>query len=230
MQRIILLAAIVCVFAVVVIGLPAAIGGSPCDDKQIGACVRDWIKDVLLPAAALLAAVLAGYFAFGQMKAAQAQLSLAQNSSRVQLRAYLSVSQADVNFDDRGAFAKIQVKNSGTTPSYDVDIRLWLTGTNDRNYSLEQVVQPGTSPSVLGPGGTAIKIQRHDLTAEQLSQILDGRAWLFVHGYVTFADIFSESRRLDFLYEASKEADGHWRLKTTREGNRSRDLPGTAVP
>lgn len=224
MQRVISIVAFVCIFAIVVAGLPYAFGGSPCDDKQIGACIRDWIKDVLIPTGALVAALLAGYFAFHQMTVTQAQLTLAQQSARIQLRAYLSVSQADVGFEEGYAFAKLQFRNSGATPAYDVDVRLWLTGTDNPDHPLEQITSPGKSPSVLGPGATTIKTQRVDLLPDQLTQILEGRAWLFVHGYLTFTDIFHELRQLDFCYQATKDADERWRVKTTRDGDRSRDV------
>lgn len=217
--------------AVIIIGVPYAIGGSMCDNTARGECTRNWLN-VFIPLLALVAASAAGAFTYGQMRAAQSQLKLMQSqiahakeTSRVELRSYVSISRADITFDELGITIILHIKNSGSTPAYNLDCCLWLTGTDERNYPLDQyAANADLSFSVVGPQDVVFKSERLNLPHNHLSEIKNGKAWLFAYGHITFKDIYDDDRRMDFRYEAVLEPDEKWRLRTSCGGNRSYDL------
>lgn len=113
----------VAVLAVVILGLPGLYGGSICDDKQLGMCVREWAKDLLVPAFGLAAAVFAARFTYVQMKAAQDQTAILAADQRPWITIELEYTKREMQWcpdDNRErpvALIRAKLKNIGNRPS-----------------------------------------------------------------------------------------------------------------
>jgi hypothetical protein len=138
----------------------------------------------------------------GTLNAIERQTDLMQETHKKQLRAYLCISQARLNFSKDGQIkAQIHLKNSGQTPAYKV--RAWgrpviqehpLSAPLERADS--ELLQ---ADGILPPGSEQILITKAMQSAEaELISVYTPDYAIYVHGECAYRDIFGVTRTLEY--------------------------------
>ena len=155
--------------------------------------------------------------------ATQNLLREAGDTSRKQLRAYVSLTQTTTvdSSDNRFIEVSVQATNAGQTPAHDVDqwidIGIWPLPLQKR-WTHGTVMQTNSRLS-LGPGGvTRLGPVRVDI---QDSKILDDlkNGVLVAWGEIIYKDIFDDRHFSRFKMRIVRGKDNLWRNEYTRDNN-----------
>ena len=135
-----------------------------------------------------------------------------EKTSRAQLRAYVMVGTATISniIGDKMPVAKIQIKNFGQTPAYNLNAGIsmgfakwpfqdveWPTFVFVGEKRSERPIAPGDDFPLLIDLGKA-------LSAEQVAAIYGGRWALWVAGKVIYKDAFDNPRETEFCFFTTK--------------------------
>jgi hypothetical protein len=127
---------------------------------------------------------------------------LQETTAKQQLRAYMCVSQARLNFrDDSQIKAQIEMENTGQTPAYEV--RTWVDSMV-REHPLLSPFEP--PPANLAQSDGIIGSGRHHVSVTNPlygKEIDFGRVWypghaFYVYGECSYRDIFKKRHVLSF--------------------------------
>ena len=120
-------------------------------------------------------------------------LSEKKRSER-ELRAYISVTGVIVkalHFNDGYIEAKIDIKNGGQTPAYNIHTRsaVWLDHCPSRSYPAQQWKRTTIS---LGPGGDSVLKPLSDtrLTKQEINDIQNEKLAIYVAGEIIYTGVF----------------------------------------
>ncbi len=165
-----------------------------------------WLFNGLL----ILVGFLQAWILFGtlgvvrqQAKAADDSLALSRDTAQRQLRAYVCVSAAKIEFKqpDRPEI-EIRIKNSGTTPAYNAR---WWTGVAMGEYPLDKSLSPppedvGRGVSVIPPGGEGMMLfqWKPAIPAASLPILGSPKATLYIYGRITYTDAFEKNWETNF--------------------------------
>lgn len=164
-------------------------------------------------------------------RAAEGTLEHGVESSRRQLRAYMTPDGASARNFDGSLPVEIEMrfKNTGQTPAYKVNIK---GGCGAFLYpgpvSFKDLSTHVHAPVVVGPGGCVFKTERAPLPDHWRDMIKTRRAVLYVYGEMTYEDAFGEARYLNYRYQiggrqsfetSTKDGDRIARLAPSEEGN-----------
>lgn len=158
-------------------------------------------------------------------KAAHDTNEITRTFGHTQLRAYVSVSGQELNFENGFPVPIITMKNFGNTPAVDVFHYCILT---IREFPLESdLLVTNTEPhkmsqSVLGPGGI-LKLSYpygQRITGDIQSQIRKGKLGIYVYGELIYKDVFGESHTSKYCLICSGDYEfTHRRLMGYYQGN-----------
>jgi hypothetical protein len=178
-------------------------------EKQVPTYFQRLFSAENLPTIALI------FVGIGGIWVAVVTLNHLRESSEQQLRAYVVTENGSiVNVADPlpvegeykptearltnpqwGPVARVQIKNTGQTPAYD----LYHWGSICfREYPLTSILPPTPPPdkyrSILGPGITIQKTLFFGppLTVEQVQQLRDGTGAIYFHGEIVYRDAFNQ--------------------------------------
>lgn len=132
--------------------------------------------------------------------AATAAIDLARETSVRQLRAYLEVSEAELQGDRNGGVVKILFKNSGQTPAYRIRTRAQVMIGPPNTMDAWEFPEPESAPTqgVMGAGGISTLFQ--PIAAEQLNgniaALQNGEVTVGIAIELRYADTFGIERRL----------------------------------
>jgi hypothetical protein len=135
-------------------------------------------------------------------KAAEDAVAVAGNTARRQLRAYLCVSEARLNFRaDSQIKGQIEIKNTGQTPAYEV--RTWIDSILREHPLISSLKRPTAdfpqSDGIIGPGRHQIAVT-HPLYGKEIDfgrVYYPGHAF-YVYGECSYRDIFEKRHVLSF--------------------------------
>lgn len=157
---------------------------------------------------------------------------IAREISRRQLRAYVGVEGARITMNDEGELSyRITYKNFGQTLASKVMARTTLTATPlplTGSLPVETNPTPPISVGVLWPDQIAPKndfmkmpgmTKPGRFTPEYRDDIATSRAGIFLHGEITYEDIFRDSHRTKFQLIYTGEWGGKRNLIICEEGN-----------
>lgn len=184
--------------------------------RAIDSSTARWI--MLLTGGMLLVAVVQAIFFFVQLRLMRASMRVAQmaaaatertvetmeDTARRQLRAYVSVDRAWIEFPEPGVpHVTVIIKNAGQTPAY--DLRHWIHQWIER-YPLEiQLPVPPDgfvmSSSLLGAAATHSMQLKHPSPIIRLpfiDEIGTPEATIYVYGEITYKDIFGTQQFLRY--------------------------------
>jgi hypothetical protein len=160
--------------------------------------------------------------------AAEGMLAATKEATTRQLRAYLFVDQAGIEFPEPGVpHSKVVVRNGGLTPA--LEVRHWMHQWCAR-YPLdgELPVPPDDMPlsiAVMGPGNTSNMAVAHPpgqmiVKPEYLAQLGTDVATVYVYGELQYLDVFGFERRTKYrlMYGGAKPGAGN-HLKPYPGGN-----------
>ncbi len=122
------------------------------------------------------------------------QIYLFQNTAKRELRAYLCISQARLNFGkDKSIKAQINVKNGGQTPAYKV--RVWSRIIIREHPLLEPLGYPGEgftqAEGIIAPDGEHIIVTMPISGPDaDLGRVYHPGHALYAHGECSYLDIF----------------------------------------
>lgn len=161
-------------------------------------------------------------------RAAQQSVEVAQSTAKQQLRAYVQVEGAILLYETGGVtsstpmtgarpFATVRLKNTGQTPAQDLTIRTKLAL---RPVPLDRttLTVEGTDTSsrmTLGAsiGGNSTAVAPGVLSSATVSDIVAGKAGVFLLGEVKYRDIFDQWHTTSFsLCNAEGHGDGTMRF------------------
>lgn len=173
------------------------------------------------------------------LNAIERQVDLMEDTRKQQLRAYLCISQARLNFSKDGQIkAQIHVKNTGQTPAYKVRVRGQqiihehpLSAPLDQESS--ELLQ---SDGIMPPGGEHILVTKPVQSTEaELVSVYTRNYAVYAHGECSYQDIFGVVRTLEYRLifggpatPATKQdsnGDVYAMLSMDMEGNEERDEP-----
>jgi hypothetical protein len=177
--------------------------------------------------AALLTAGVISINAVGQASrsadAATAQAATAQDTEHRQLRAYVGIIPGDVEDFGVGEEFRIRLnrKNYGLTPAYDVGFSEVAVGVVPQNFSLLSNGNTCGSPTSAGlvtmfPSGElplTVNV-KGKLSGEQISAVKQGVAYLFWYGNICYHDAFGALHYTNYCWQyegadmTTKHADG----------------------
>lgn len=162
----------------------------------------DYVTVIVASVAAVAALVAAGFSWW--------QASIAQDTAKRQLRAYLAVSVPDNALHNFGEGKKALVQgildNMGETPAYKAG---WMAGVNVQENTEEIrwaydscatiMKQPGSSEWFIGKKPSfPDKERKTPFTKKEIDEIMASKAAIYFHGRVCYLDIFEETQALDF--------------------------------
>lgn len=139
--------------------------------------------------------------------ATQDALSIAKDTERRQLRAYLVIGRMEILRFGVGNMAHVEgvIENIGQTPAHDAgwqsginlfDLRAQPTFTYDDCTSLRKSSEyPRWS---LGKNAAVEKDRRTVFTADEIKLVQDSTAAVYFHGRLCYLDIFEEEHLTDF--------------------------------
>jgi len=141
---------------------------------------------------------------FGLYAAAVAQgadakeaVAVARETSKTQLRAYISVFDAVFRPDNGNIKLSVKVKNFGQTPAYRVQTCIQLAyGPADAD-SYDELDNFG-STSILGPTAEIELSGLMPLDKDQLTRLIGQQSRIFVSGIVVYRDAFGDERFFKF--------------------------------
>jgi hypothetical protein len=196
--------------------------------RQLNATYAEIVALVLTlvaTAGAAIAAVIAA-------RAANASVAVAKATAKRQLRAYVGLKGARLYLDENGEFSyRARYMNFGQTPAKDVVAETSCLITRlDRKYSFQSQHPAGQAKSmgVLYPGeyfqyfteakmpGTNSRIR---LPPEYRANIAAGSAAIFLHGQITYKDIFKKRHITKFRLMYTGHWSGKCRLRVCEAGN-----------
>jgi hypothetical protein len=184
--------------------------------------------EALAIATALLFIFTGGLFAVArsQMKDARRAIAATEESVRVaeetagrQLRAYVHVDARGINTVPTGVrnshivFVDLVLQNYGVTPAYGAQVQAYLTfhrlpfGESD---VLEQPQLTGAAASSLPPGTPfPLATLTADLSQAEMDSIYSRTGALYLHGMVSYFDIYKRDRKTTSfrLYSTGKDID-----------------------
>jgi hypothetical protein len=171
------------------------------------------------------------------LNAIERQVDLVEDTRKRQLRAYLCISQARLNFSKDGQIkAQIHVKNTGQTPAYKV--RVWGQQIIQEHPLSAPLDQQGSellqSDGIMPPGGEHILITKPVQSTEaELVSVYTPNYAVYTHGGCSYQDIFGVVRTLEYRLifggpatTATKQdsnGDVYAMLSMDIEGNEERD-------
>lgn len=148
----------------------------------------------------------------------------AKETSKRQLRAYLSVDAAELRdlAIDLKPEGQIRIKNTGATPAYDVTTLIMLTAVKDPFElagHLKRAVPVG--PSQIGPGGALSPTSVIDMAMTQtlLDALTTKSHTLYLHGRIDYTDVFRRPHWTTFRCAQDPDRIGTARLRICSEGN-----------
>ena len=164
--------------------------------------------------------------------AAVAANRIARKSAERQLRAYAGTKNARITMTDEGELSyRVRYKNYGQTPAFKFIIRTSCTATPlPLNVPLtsDTVADQDKSVGILWPGqpvhntGTMLVPGTQKpgrFTPEYREDIAAGRAAIFLHGDITYLDIFRKPRKTIFRLMYTGPWGGNQPLIFCEEGN-----------
>lgn len=133
------------------------------------------------------------------LKASQQQLDTTRDIAERQLRAYIYIDSASIEFTEPGrAKSKITYKNYGQTPAHDVQI--WIhQWAHEYPLTIDLPVPPHDfimSKSVLGPGAFHYMVNetpRPVMKKPYLDLVGTKEGTIYVYGEISYKDIFGKS-------------------------------------
>ncbi len=166
----------------------------------------------------------AGVAAFAAVR----NLTVVQETSKRQLRAYVDVDQASITKSDAlGQLeAGLRLLNSGQTPAYDVTWRhavAWLPYPfTEESFHRSAAELASDAPSTMAAGGASMltAVLREPVPAANIEAYQRGTMAIAVFGEITYRDTFGEHRSTAFrLYNTSASGDAS--LRRAPSGNHS---------
>jgi hypothetical protein len=157
--------------------------------------------------------------------AATDQAKIAEDTEKRQLRPYVFINTTTMRDFVVGEKpnAKMEVKNTGQTPGFDVVFDLGITL---RNFShLGSFDDPGhpSPPTPIGPSVSLwpIGTATDPLDETIIAAIKNGNAAYFVFGTITYKDAFGKDHwtKIRWIFGAAELADGSGAMSIYREGN-----------
>lgn len=170
--------------------------------KKIFKKVSDYLKRLKtvdpqhILAGATIALVLIGWY----------QACKVKQSLEVSNKAYVSVAKIATNMNE--FFPYIIFINTGQTPAYDVKVGIKLElCKNESELSAVNKFQLVKKALVLGKDKTINPIWciRQNVPKDTLAMVNSGEIKVFLHGRVTYTDIFKNNRFLNFRYIVSDD-------------------------
>ena len=174
---------------------------------------------------------------------AETTFLLQHENTKKELRAYLSIERTE---HEHPAFAPgdghrpfeirldIIMKNSGQTPAYDVDARIYaLVAPNAYGGAfINNPPCPSLAQSICGPGQIAHRYRTVQMSTADCEKLYRDKEALWAYGYVTYLDVFKNYHELRF--RTYFEIDHNGRMDTifhfSTEGNFENDLLGSPPP
>jgi hypothetical protein len=153
------------------------------------------------------------------------QLEQARIHAEMQLRAYVHVSGATWQRGQDGKmWATLLVQNFGQTPAY--EMVQWVCLQNDvdqggaPNFG-ELPDQTAPSRSILGPGSSTelLLATPGQLTRERESHIKEGRVTYFIHGAISYLDVFGAQRITRFRMLSTGQLAAQFKFTACPDGN-----------
>lgn len=195
---------------------------------QIGLSVAGVIALVVT----IIYSILATNAAVKSAELAEKAVSIAQDTAKRELRAYIAISKVRFTGLNDGNSAKIEVSitNAGATPARKVRSRVWTTvGSGESQGRIFSSGADSSTESVadLAQGGafhTTETVYGGPLKSSEHEHVLSGEKKLYAIGIITYQDVFRVTRRTLFKCVLDIESiDGNWNGKTVpcRTGNRS---------
>jgi len=201
---------------------------SPAVAKERGKTTNERLltySTVWLAAVTTILAIFTGYLWLATKRLVEG----AQDTARRQLRAYVSISNAEITgVEDGCTQARLGIKNSGQTPAYDLTILGGMTireaavaGQNVNLWPEDGDVPFGKT--TLGSGQELRHfIDGPALTPQQRAAVQSGTHGIFLYGEILYKDLFSRDRDRFTRYRLMQGGEAGVRenaLVACKEGN-----------
>ncbi len=180
---------------------------APANDpaEMIAAEANGWYQWTKDPTAVFTAAI--AFFTFMLALAGGYHVYVAGATARRQLRAYVFITQTEIN----GASAATQpvsqlvIRNTGQTPAHDVMVYgNMIFDEFPLKRDLPELVfsDPQLTKENLGPGSERYKWEYAlvPLNEDQIAKMLAGTHALYVYGEIRYRDVFRKKRFTKYLY------------------------------
>lgn len=158
-------------------------------------------------------------------RAQQANL-IADNASRVGLRAYLAFNMEVIKVDLDGISPFIElrfsIRNTGQTPakSFKVSRRLKIGDPfEEEEFFRTKTWKPTQSRGLLGSGQEAVREKRYGISVGEARKIKAGRRYIYFFGEAEYEDVFGSEQKLQFRRWMSKADLGHFNASPSGEAS-----------
>lgn len=170
-------------------------------------------------AALLFSLLFTGWAAWAAASAASAaeeSNSVASETAKRQLRAYLDIKEVAITPLAEASGGRIRcdltIRNAGQTPAH----ALWSCLSFDIGHSQANKL---AGQSVVGPGSTrGTRIATRVLTGPEYEGVLRGTIRLGLWGFVYYTDAFEAPQHLQLTYTLQRDGEG-WSVEPADNGN-----------
>jgi uncharacterized protein len=183
----------------------------------------EWLKRFREPAIVvtllLFGATLALYVATRELVVG------AEDTAKKQLRAYVFIDKASVVLDGRTFKTKVDLKNYGQTPAYDVLVKARLETRNVGDvFNPEPTTPKEQDRTIMGPGMTTnpraeLVVPSDNTSIIPALQSKEPKAVIYLVGQAEYRDTFDRIWILDFRMRSGPYEDGVWLMHPTEDGN-----------
>jgi len=147
----------------------------------------------------------------------------AEKTAKQQLRAYVFVEKASVLLDGMTLKAAVDVRNSGLTPAYDVNIRSRMqTAEAELPFVLLPIEDVAVDRANMGPGmvinPNSELVIPHD-RPDAIEAFKSGRGVIYLFGNIEYRDAFEQTWVLDFRMKSQHFMGTYWIMSPTAQGN-----------
>jgi hypothetical protein len=171
---------------------------------------------------AALAARAAAKAATAAVHEAQRANSIAENTAKRQLRAYLSIAGAKVSDDDK--VITLTIRNSGNTPARNVMSHVnwqWYPSQQEMpsDFNFPNYVSEKKGRSKTFIGSNAETTWAHPIDPSKIQELSAGKIALYIYGSCTYEDVFATEQSITFCYKCVLGDGRYFALHATERYN-----------
>ncbi|MBM6577860.1 hypothetical protein KCP91_15860 [Microvirga sp. SRT01] len=151
---------------------------------------------------------------------------IADNASRIGLRAYLAfnieVLKVDLDGPKPTIDLKFLIRNTGQTPAkgFKVSRRLKIGDPFEaETFFRTKTWKPTQSRGLLGAGQEAVREKRYGISIGEARKIREGKRHIYFFGEAEYEDVFGNEQKLQFRRWMSKADLGHFNASPSGEAS-----------
>jgi hypothetical protein len=160
------------------------------------------VVSAIATAVAALAAAAAARAAVMATKEASEANSIARDTAKRQLRAFVAAERSVLEIKENLVVATIAIVNSGQTPAYHFDHCAWIGfgHIGETKIFEEGPHRPKSGAHIPSSGNCGAIIESDRLTESQIAKIKLGKIAVWVWGTIWYEDVFGDAQRTKFRF------------------------------